>query len=150
MNQDVNEMLNNFFLEKESYLKSKKETQKEKDLISWGFSKMDYSDTCKEDYYYSSLVNKFVKKIALDISDEDYEKIKKYKLASKNNGMERIANIIAIGIFIIGFISGIVLGAVADSFIATLVIWATTFAFGFLYIILAHIIKMLNYIKENM
>jgi len=63
------------------------------------------------------------------------------------NKVSRVLKVIAIVVFIIGFISGLVIWANATNFIVLIVMWASSFVAGMLFLGLAEIIKLLQEIS---
>ena len=98
----------------------------------------------------------------IEVTDEEYLKIKeiydnKQKQAhsssngTNSNGVATALNIIALIIFILGFIAGIALGIAERKFSFTTLItcWVSAFVSGMIFLGFAEIIKLLNDIKHQ-
>ncbi|MBE7046321.1 MAG: hypothetical protein E7396_02780 [Ruminococcaceae bacterium] len=100
-------------------------------------------------------MTKYFKKIPVEVTDEEYEEIKKYSshfTLIKKNKVSSVLAFCAVIVYIIGFISGIALGdALSYNFswgVAALV-WMTTLINGTLLIAVSEIINLLEDIKKK-
>lgn len=112
-------------------------------------------------------INKYYKKIPIEVTDEEFEQVRKYSQTAKpqgdnKNGVAQALTIIAWIIFIGGFIAGFALGTVEVergfyytytdtefSFAAAFVYWCIAFISGTLVLGFAEIIKLLEQIKNK-
>ena len=111
------------------------------------------SVTRKYDYYHQ---------VPIDISDEEYEEIKKVSAPIREESLDNVKSKISTAfgvfgyiVFLIGFISGIFVGfnfsEYHDSFnfVIALVSWIITFVFGTMLLGFAEVINLLEKIKKN-
>lgn len=96
--------------------------------------------------------NRYFKKTAIEVTDEEYEQIKKYAFASnslpKTNDIAKILTFIACAIYIVGIIAGIII--VEPMGIAVSVVcWVITAISGTMFLGFAEIIKLLQSIKNK-
>ena len=102
----------------------------------------------------------YYKKVPIEITDEEYEEIKKYskptedvilKHFNKNNTIATILTIIAWVVYVSGLIAGFVLGVDSwgDPTILMLVYWIASFVVGTVYLGFAEIIKILTEIRNK-
>ena len=164
----MNEMVKSFLDAKKQEERKKYDEKKEKILLELGFYEKIYSE--KEGYSaefpfseYDSVnsKSKWYRKEVLNLTDEEYEELKKYSVEETqagNNSVANILNIIAIVIFIGGFILGIIMGYAAQyveyvdgdfSFVAAFTYWCTSFISGMVFLGFAEIIKLLDVISKN-
>ena len=129
----MNEKLKAFFetkkeeeLKKQDELNKKQEEVKKKTLIDLGLFEKVYSPDNKQSdefscYEWDSInsTNKYYKKVPVEVTDEEYEEIKKYSKQTEDiihNNFNRYnyvaisLTVIAYVIFIVGFIAGILFG----------------------------------------
>ena len=147
MGHDVEEKLRQYYREQELLKQKQKKIEKDKDLISRGLYYEETREaTGNSDYWVTT-----TKKIAYDISDEEYELVKQYddiKTETVNKTpLYKVINGIGIAILVIGFIVGLIIGE--EGIILSFVVWATYFIFGTLFFALAKIIELLEDIKVN-
>lgn len=149
MNQEIKNRLEKYYQEQEDLLKKEKKALKEEELIYRGLYDLEFCDEIKEGYVYSVKHEKYVKKIALAISDEDYENIKKYKIEKNDDDqvLQQVIKGIGIAIFIIGFIVG--LFSFRNEASIGIGIWFSSFITGTLFLALSKIIELLEDIKKN-
>lgn len=157
MNTMVKEFLDT---RKELELKNKME-EKEKVLIDLGLYEKVYSPDDDYSVEYSWVEwdnelskNRYYKKVVVQVSDEEYEEIKKYsskEVKKEKNVIATILTVVAWIMYIGGFILGIVLGSTlgGDSFIFVLIYWIAFFIGGTMYLAFAEIIKLLMDIKNK-
>lgn len=172
----MNEKLKEFFEVKKQEELKKQEEAKEKTLIDLGLFEKVYSpDSEPSDefpcYEWDSANStyKYFKEVPIEVTDEEYEEIKKYSKQSAgetlnpfygNNPIAKALTVIAWIIFIGGFIAGIALGTVEVerghyytytdtefSFAVAFVYWCVSFISGTMFLGFAEIIKLLNEIK---
>ena len=101
-------------------------------------------------------VSRYYKKVPIEVTDEEYEQIKKYagmdSAPGNNNVIANVLTVIAWLTYICGFIAGIILGQDAgiefDMQVA-FIYWATTFVSGTMLLGFAEIIKLLTAIKNK-
>ena len=147
----------------QNYIKKQDEnTEKAKNalLISLGLFEKVYSDedTPSREYPESELVAnkvKYYKKVAVQISDEEYAEILKYQKQASTKMSNKISNIfkvLAWFIFLGGFIAGLILGSdiYGDfSFLSTFLYWCAFFVAGMGYYGFGEIIQLLADIKNK-
>lgn len=107
----------------------------------------------------ASSKGKYYKKVPIEITDEEYQEIKKYSkddfLAQNNNPIAFTLKVIAILVYIVGFIGGIVMGnAVAEyswdfSWGSAFIFWFVSFFSGTTILGFAEIIQLLHDIKNK-
>ncbi len=76
MDEDNKKRVNEYCEKQEIILKK----ERDKDLIKRGLYDIVKSDTYQEGYYYSRKHGTYIKKVAINITSEDYERIKRYKV----------------------------------------------------------------------
>lgn len=100
-------------------------------------------------------MTKFFKKIPVEVTDEEYEEIKKYSshfTLIKKNKIASILTFCSIVVYIAGFISGIALGDALSydfSWGAAFVVWMTSFINGTILVAISEIINLLDDIKKK-
>ena len=112
----------------------------------------EYSEEYPEVEWMSDNSKRFYKKIPIEISDEEYAELLKYKSheIKKHNLMAVIFKVLAWIIVVGGFVGGIVASnETKHSFVTAMIWWASSsgsalFFFGF-----AEIIQLLNDIKNG-
>ncbi|MBQ2968621.1 MAG: hypothetical protein IJE10_10950 [Clostridia bacterium] len=181
----MNEKLKAFFeakkeeeLKKQEELNKKQEEAKKKTLIDLGLFEKVYSPDNKQSDEFScyewdsqTQTSKYYKKVPIDVSDEEYEEVKKYSKQTedvilnhfnKDNPIATALTVIAWIVFIGGFIAGIVLGTVEVergyyytytdtefSFAIAFVYWCASLISGTMFLGFAEIIKLLNEIRNK-
>ena len=174
----MNEKLEVFLKQKKEEELKKQEEAKKKTLIDLGLFEKVYSqdNTQSDGFSYGEWDSKdakvkYFKKVPIEVSDEEYEEIKKYSNQSKDTFQDYFSNdnpiataltVIAVIIFIGGFIAGIALGRVVVdrgysyrytytefSFAAAFVYWFASFVSGMVFLGFAEIIKLLTEIKNK-
>jgi len=156
----MNEKLKAFFEAKNA----ERKMEKEKTLIDLGLFEKVYStsDEAIEEFPFiewdsENSVNVYFKKVPIEVSDEEYEEIKKYAKDSKNtdkkdNIIASILKKIAWCVFIVGAIAGLALGNLGYrgfSFGITLIYWFASFISGITLLGFAEIIQLLTDIKNK-
>lgn len=170
----MNEKVKQFLDEQKNIERQKYEEKKLKTLIDLGLFEKEYSPDAgySDEYPYSdwdseTSTNKYYKKVPFEVSDEEYEEIKRHtnkteKDESKGNSIAIALTAIAVIIYIVGFIAGIAYGTVEVesgyyytytetefSFAIAFTYWCTTFISGTIFLGFAEIIKLLNDIKKK-
>ena len=168
----MNEKLKNFLdAKKDSEIKKNEET-KQKTLLDLGLYEKVYSsdnkysgEFCLSEWDSATQTSKYYKKVPIEITDEEYQEVKKYskeEVATENNSVAVALTIIAWVIFIVGFIAGIALGTVEVekgyyytytdtefSFAIAFVYWCVSLISGTMFLGFAEIIKLLDAIKRK-
>ena len=150
----MHEKVAQYLEEKRSAEEAKKTAEKKNLLFSLGLYDKVYSDTTDGGFKrYDSSNGKYYKNIVADVTDEEYEEIKKYALQGQpvreeveSNGVATALKVIAIVVCIIGFLAGI---AFVETFIITLACWIGTFISGMMFLGFAEIIKLLHSINNK-
>lgn len=162
MHEKVQEFLN----KRKEEEKLKFEKIKAKKLIELGLYEKEYAPDNKysEEYscseWDSSNSTKYYKIKPFEVTDEEYEEIKKYSLDGygevKRDGnstdvIVKIIKVVAYIVFVVGFISGIVLGVDEYGDISGMMIvwWSLFFIYGIIMLGFAEIIKLLHDIKNK-
>ncbi len=160
----MHEKVKEFLAKKQAEEQKKYAKEKERVLESLGIVEKEYSNntsyTVEYPYYEwgsESQSGRYYKKNKIDVTDEEYEMIKKYNKEESyfsSNTIATFLTVIAVIVFVIGFIGGIVLGNTFEIrydfntplMFATWVICAVNgiFILGF-----AEIIKLLQAIKDK-
>ena len=150
----MNEKLKEFLESKKEIQRAEFEENKAKTLIDLGLFDKIYAEDDSEFTYefpeseYDAETSTFkrYKKQAIDITDEEYDELKKYlnySTDSKTNSIATILTVIAWVVYVCGFISGFVLSDMM------LVYWIASFVVGTIYLGFAEIIKLLTAIKNK-
>lgn len=146
--------------------KSTKESieQKEAFLIELGLFEKEYNPN---DYFdskyprFDSDLEKYYRHVPIEVSDEEYEEIKKYasikddssiQVDSKTNVIATILRVFAWMTCLCGFILGVIAGKVSSyefSFSAALTLWIEAFVQGTMLYGFAEIIKLLQELKDK-
>lgn len=168
----MNEKVESFLNKKRAEEQEKYAKQKQKLLIDLGLFDKEYSTSTSysAEYPYAEWDNqaqpgkcKYYKQVPIDVSDEEYEEIKKYSnIETEDNQSNPVATaltVIAWIVFIGGFISGIVLGNVEFSgyyhdynefsFAVAFIYWAISLVSGTMFLGFAEVIKLLQAIKRK-
>ena len=168
----MNEKLKEFLDAKKEAEQKKYEEEKQKTLIELGLFEKVYSpdDNYSEEYSCcewdsANLTNKYYKKVTVEITDEEYQEVKKYSKkeeTTENNPIATALTVIAWIVFIGGFIAGIALGTVEVergyyytytdtefSFVVAFVYWCVSLISGTMFLGFAEIIKLLDAIKKK-
>ena len=154
--------------ELEKYEKEKRET-----LINLGLYEKVYSpknaysngEYCFSEWDSVNSTNRYYKKVPIEITDEEYNEIKAYyhkEDVAENNSIATALTVIALVVFISGFIAGIALGNVEVvkgtyykytdtefSFAIAFTYWCVSFISGTMLLAFAEIIKLLDAIKKK-
>ena len=158
----MNEKLKEFLDAKKDAEKKKYQEEKQKTLIELGLFEKVYSpDNNYSDEFSSSewdsanSTSKYYKKVPIEITDEEYQEVKKYSkgdvLVQNNNPIATTLRVIAVLVYIVGFISGIAIGdAVAEySWGTAFIYWFVSFFSGTTILGFAEIIQLLDDIKKK-
>lgn len=101
----------------------------------------------------STSSSKYYKKVPVDVTDEEYEEILKYSSLSNKNPISLTLTICSVIVYIIGFISGIVLGDTLSpydfSFGIALAVWMTAFINGTVLLAISELINLLKKISDK-
>lgn len=128
-------------------------------LISQGLYEKVYApnDEWSEEYPENEYdqerqVYRYFKKVVIEVTDEEYEQIKKYAFASNSlpetNDVAKALTFIAYAVYIVGLIAGIII--VEPMGIAVSVVcWIITAISGTMFLGFSEIIKLLQSIKNK-
>ena len=138
--------------EREEYEKKKRKTLEELELYEKEYSDEGYTaEYCFSEYDTESQTYKYYKRTPIEISDEEYEEIKKFcktKNERKRNPISVMLIVIAVCVYVGGFIGSILLMDMYDE--AGLIVgWLATFVSGTLYLSLAEILQLLHEIRNK-
>ncbi len=168
----MNEKLKEFLDAKKVAEKKKYEEEKQKTEIELGLYEKVYSpdnnyggEFSSSEWDNATSTYKFYKKVPVEITDEEYQEVKKYSKKENTTGNNPIATaltVIAWIVFIGGFIAGIALGTVEVergyhytytdtefSFAVAFVYWCVSLICGTIFLGFAEIIKLLDAIKKK-
>lgn len=170
----MNEKIKEFLEEKKEIGRKNIDEEKARTLINLGLYEKVYSpeNEYSAEYPFSewdsvSSTTKYFKKLAYEITDEEYEEVKKYSQSSNEffyseNAISKALTIIAWVIFIGGFIAGLALGNVEVtkgvyyrytdtefSFAIAFTYWCVSLISGTMFLGFAEIIKLLEEIKNK-
>lgn len=141
--KDEKEIIEEYIKKQEEIRIKEYEKQKNEDLIERGLYQEIYSDEFIEGYTYDYELKKYKCKIPIEVSDEDYQRIKQYPINySKRSNFSIALYIVGILIIISGFIISIV-SNINDALIL-IGIWISSFIVGSIYFALGYIISILN------
>ena len=155
----MNERVKEFLSAKEEEKKKWHDEEKYKILTEAGlFDKICVENDPNDDEIFTEYdpenqCQSYYKMIPIDVTDEEYEEIKKVSKEMikceepKSNVIATILKVVGIIIFILGFISGLVIGE--NSFALTFAFWVASFINGMMFLSLAEIISLLNDIKNK-
>ncbi len=156
----MNEKVEQFLQAKKQAVSEQYEKEKSKFLFELGLFEKEYSpnNEFSSEYYFSEWdgsATKYFKKVPVQITDEEYEEIKKYaNIKTSDNGRNIVADMltaIAVAIYVIGFIASFFLGVNGYGEISDMLIvwWIVFFVAGTIYLGFAEIIKLLQNIKNK-
>lgn len=158
----MNEKLKEFLDAKKEAEQKKYEEEKQKTLIELGLFEKVYSpdDNYSEEYSCcewdsANSTNKYYKKVTVEITDEEYQEVKKYSDLKNNdndkNPIATILKVIAVIVYIAGFIASFFLGVDRYGDISAMVMvwWIVFFISGTIYLGFAEIIQLLEDIKKK-
>ena len=152
-----------FLNDKREEIKKKELMERQQNLIEAGLYEKEYSknDQYSLEYPYSednSLgQTKYYKLVAINITDEEYEEVKKYvtcnKKVEKNSAIAVLLAIIGILLYVCGFIAGIVLGdeygVYSFEFSVAFITWISSFIVGTVFLGFGKIISLLEEINNK-
>lgn len=158
----LNEKLNEFLTAKKEEERKKLEAEKNETLIKLGLYEKVYLSSENENDDSNS---KYFKKVAIEVTDEEYEEIKKYipeKKRVKRNKLQVALFIVAMVVFAGGFLAGCLLGNIEIekglifkrtitefSFITAVMYWCIAGAVGTVLLAFSEVIKLLNDINNK-
>lgn len=168
-------MMNEKLEEYLSIMKAEEIEQRGQELIKAGLFEKEYADENSDLTEYPEVEwdaenqwNRYYKKVAIDITDEEYEAFKKAynskdnAVVESNNKVATVLTVIAWVVFMAGFIAGIAFGNVEVvkgslysyrttefSFAVAFSYWAISAISGVLILGFAEVIKLLNAIKNK-
>ena len=161
----MNEKVKGFLNAKKVAERKNYEKEKQSTLIELGLFDKVYAPDNKQSEEFSyfewdsaNSTNKYYKKVPVEITDEEFEEIKKClekEALQKDNPVATALTFIAWAVFICGFIAGGVLGdTVAEyshefSLGTAFTYWAVSFISGTMFLGFAEIIKLLEAIKRK-
>lgn len=167
----MNKIVQEFIDKKKAEIENNKNKEKRKLLMDLGICEKEYSQSSAwseeyPDYEYDQETKegRYFKKIPINVTDEEYEKILKYCKQSDNttpvnkeNKVAKVLTGIAYAIFIIGAILGFAMGYTKNipedtyyfSFAVAVAWWCVSFIGGMFMLGFAEIIKLLNAIKNK-
>jgi len=155
----MNERIKDFLAVKHEEEKKKFEEEKQKTLIELGLYEKVYSENSEYSPDFPNLDyegennSKWFKKVGIEVSDKEYEEIKKYAKieaddSTANNPIAIILTIIAWVTYGIGFFAG--LGIIEEyGFGLPFVFWCVALISGTTFLGFAEIIKLLTAIKNK-
>lgn len=154
----MSEILKEFIEKKEAERKAVREKERNDVLIELGLFKKVYSesDGWSSEYPYrdDSNCDKYFAREVLDISDEDYARILELTKpkVKNNNKMVNVLTIMAVIIFVVGFMIGLIGGSAhyEFEFVTAMYIWVISFFCGLSFLVYAEIIKILHNIYLKM
>ncbi len=151
----MNEKVKAFLDAKKIVEKKNFEEEKRKTLFEAGIYEKVYVDKEDDETFFEYDDNsqaRYYKNVPIEVTDEEYEEIKKYTNQDDSSysffGKNKIANllkIIAIVVYVSGFIAGIILGldSWGDPTFLVVVYWIAFFVVGTVYLGFAEIINLL-------
>ena len=155
----MNEQVRAFLDAKKDAEKKKYEEEKNKILFKEGLYEKIYVDNFDDDTFieYDDITQTqiYYKMVPVKITDEEYEEIKKYSNIeaddNSSNSIATILRVIAIIVYIAGFIASFFLGVDSYGDISAMVMvwWIVFFISGTIYLGFAEIIQLLNDIKNK-
>lgn len=149
----MNEMLKKFLDDQKKAEREKYEETKQQTLIDLDLYEIVYSPDNKYNDEYPEQeweTKKYYKKVPIDITDEEYQEVKKYlekETNVKSHSVAMALNVIAWIIYIVGFLAGI--SAIESSFTLAFIYWFVSFISGTMFLGFAEIIRLLNTIKNK-
>jgi len=156
----MNDALKKYLEKKEELQKRAYEKEKSDLLTREGLNEREYTNLNKwsQEYpYYDGIVGQYYKLIPIEISDEEYQLVKKMCEVNcvENNDVERenqLENKVAEAISVIAwiiYIAGVIAGLlnISEDLIIALICWAGGFVFGTMFLGFAEMIKLLQAIK---
>lgn len=150
----MNPMLSDYLRNKKFHSKELSDAKKTQILLQEGLYTKEYSNEYSSEYSFSDGDGQYYKRIPIEVTDEEFQEILKYVETPNehdNNKFGTAMKVVAILIFIAGFILGIVLGnqEFGFNFGITAIYWGSFFASGMFFLGISEIIELLNDIKHN-
>lgn len=143
MNEEAQQLLEEYYNKQENKQKAIKLQKQKEDLIARGLHTYDELEKHKIGYHYNQEKGKYVKKVAIDITDEEYEKVKQYPHDAQEDGSLRIVlRLITFITFLFGTFLGIFV--LEEGIMFSLVVWGSTLVIGTILMSLARIIDLLS------
>lgn len=131
-------------------------------LISQGLYEKVYApnDEWSEEYPENELDSerqtiRYFKKVAIEVTDEEYEKVKKYALKAKvflpkSNSIAKILQGVGICVYVLGFIGGMQLQSEAEELLSlAIIVWAIAAVGGTILLGLSETVKLLQNIRDK-
>jgi hypothetical protein len=149
MRDEVKRRLEAYYEEQEALLRKEKEEKKKKNLIERGLYRLEEKEI-KNNISGETFQEEV--KVALEVTDEEYEKILMYD-HNKNTKETKVTNLqLAFRVlgnltFLIGFLVGLIMAD--ENFLIMLVIWVIASVVGMLYLALAKGLDLLEEINRN-
>ena len=151
----MHEVLEKYFEKKEKERQSALEKEKNELLREEGLCEKIYVEEDAKDANYewceAEHKTKYYKLVPIKISDEEYEKIKKYtaKQEGTGNGVCTALNVIAWATFICGFLGGLFSGISTENYIGMIIFWLAALISGVFILGFAEIINLLQKIYNK-
>lgn len=134
MNEEEQQRLMEYYEKHNAIYQQKKEA----DLIAKGLYTYHYLDDFKEGYLYNHEKKKYVKKVAIDLSDDEYETVKRYSMHSKTENENKLSVFLGV----LGFLA-VIIAVATDGDVSTGVV-ALALLIGMNYVALLNILKLLK------
>ena len=163
----MHEKVKNFLEAREALSRKQKQAERNAHLVELGLYEEVYSGgkEFSEEFPFSDGEGNSYKRVAVEVTDEEYEKICRYapETEEKSSFTETLRKAlvgVAVLIFIVGGIGGIVLGAetipvgeygseTVFSFATALSYWAAALISGLLFLSLSEILRLLEKISKK-
>ena len=158
----MNPMLSDYLRNKKYHSKELSDAKKNQILIQEGLFTKEYSNEYSGEYSFSDGNGQYYKRVPIEVTDEEFQEIMKYVETTNehdNNKIGTAMKVVAILIFIAGFILGIVFGnqeietyystRTEYNFGITAIYWVIFFVSGMFFLGISEIIELLNDIKNN-
>lgn len=155
----MNERVKEFLDAKKEAEKKKYEEKKQKILFEAGLYEKVYVDEYDDEtfceYDDTAQAQAYYKMAPVKVTDEEFEEIKKYiepqDIENDKNPIATILKVIAVIVYIAGFIASFFLGVdrYGDVSAMVMVWWIVFFISGTIYLGFAEIIKLLDAIKRK-
>lgn len=116
----------------------------------------EWSDEYPENEYdQEQQIIRYFKKVAIEVTDEEYEQVKKYALKAteflpKPNVIAKILLGVGICVYGLGFIGGMQLQSAAEELLSlAIIVWAIAAVGGTILLGLSEIVKLLQNIRDK-
>lgn len=140
----------------EKYLEEKREEEKREILIAAGLYEKGYAPKSQElpNREYPFLDSKIIpnrpyKAIPIEVTDEEYEQIRKYAYSGNSNRIAGILTFVACAAYVIGLVIGFILLSGSSNWTTAVYCWAASGISGTIFLGFAEIIKLLQAIKDK-